>query len=39
VFQFDRGILSSEAPIDGDLLLIAASGPGSDLLASQLKGG
>jgi hypothetical protein len=38
MFEFDGGILSREAPGDGDLLLITPSCPGSHLLFSFLRG-
>jgi hypothetical protein len=39
VFEFDGRIFSSKPPIDGDLLLIAPTGPGSDVPTSYLEGG
>lgn len=39
MFEFNGGILSGKAPIDGHLLLIMPSGPGSHLLLGDVQGG
>jgi hypothetical protein len=39
MLEFDGRILSSKAPVDGDLLLVAPRGPGGDLPRSDLQGG
>ena len=39
MFEFNGGILSGKAPIDGHLLLITPSGPGSHLLLGDVQGG